>query len=224
MAAFLNDNAHLHLDVAVQSIGGVAPITAGDPGIAHWRGVATALEAYGANPQLFNTIDGHYAYFGGSQLEKTQDVDSSSAVVIDPAATPPKHETGTLSGRMTMRNDGYFMPALANPTDTFNLPLYNMVFRPSTPWPYTAAAGEPHAEAYARTLAYITSKLPDLQSYYPDLRLGLYGRRHPQLQRQQGRPLYPGLPRRRSHVLGGCESIAAADPVYGIHARRVLHP
>lgn len=97
-------------------------------------------------------------------------LDSSSAFVIDPTKTPPMREPGTLSGDMSSGSDGYFKPVATSPSDKFESPLYDIVFQAPTPWPFTKEAGHPEAAAYARALADITAKLPDLKDYGVDLR------------------------------------------------------
>jgi hypothetical protein len=156
--------------LAVQSIGRVATPGEGDPAFNAWYALSQALAANGANPHIFNTLDGSYAYLGGSTLERTEVLDSSSAVVIDPTKNPPTRETGTLSGQMSSGADGYFKPVATSSSDSFESPLYDIVFQDPTPWPYTKEAGEPAADAYARALADITKQLPDLKDKYPDLR------------------------------------------------------
>jgi hypothetical protein len=176
MAKFLNDNGGNRFDMAVQSIGHVKPPAppsdpyAPDVGGDAWRSVASALSAYGANPDTFNTVGGSYAFLGGGWLARGEVAQSSSAIVTDPTASPPTRESGTLRGRLRIRSDGYFMPVAADPSDSLDFSLYDFTFRPPTPWPYTKAAGDPKAAAYAKALAYISANLPDLQSYAPDLR------------------------------------------------------
>ena len=65
---------------------------------------------------------------------------------------------------MTMRADGNFKPVAVDPTGLFGsrrggsgtgaLPatLYDIAFSPSKPFPYTAAAGDPDADAYVKAL------------------------------------------------------------------------
>ena len=157
--------------VAVQSIGHVAPSpNDGDPASQAWYDLSQALTAYGANPHIFNTVDGSYAFLGGPSLERGEVLDSSSAFVIDPTKNPPKRESGTLSGDMSSGADGRLKRVATSPSDSFESPLYDIVFQNPTPWPYTKEAGHPEADAYARALADITAKLPDLKDKYPDLR------------------------------------------------------
>ena len=153
--------------VAVQSIGHPTPSSS------VWPQVASALAAFGANPHTFSTIDGSYAFIGGTKLARAEVADSSSTVAID--STKGNYESGTLRGRMSMRADGYFEPVAADPSDSFEGKLYDIALSPATPWPYTKAAGHPEADAYARALADITAKLPRLKSWAPDLRRAYVG-------------------------------------------------
>jgi hypothetical protein len=161
--------------VAVQSIGHSAGSAA----------VASALAEFGANPHTFNTFDGSYAFIGGRLLERGEVADSSSAVVIDPTADPPTRESGTLSGRMSMRADGFWVPTVADPSDRFKLPLYDIVFSSPEPWPYTTGGAFPQKErcpapgddvaAYDAALSYIATGI-GLPSYQSDLRTAYYKR------------------------------------------------
>jgi hypothetical protein len=150
--------------IAVQTIGHVTP---SNP---DWGNLAQALAAFGADPDVVNTINGSYAFFGGPELARTEDAQSSSAVVIDPTTTPPETQTGTLRGRVSLGPDGFWRPTIVDARNALTYSLYDIVFRPSTPWPYTAAAGDPDWRAYAKALADITNALPALSSYAPDLR------------------------------------------------------
>jgi hypothetical protein len=169
--------------VAVQSIGRVAPSpNHGDPAFNAWYDLSQALAAYGANPHIFNTVDRSYAFLGGSTLERGEVLDSSSAFVIDPTKNPPKRESGTLSGDMSSGADGYFEPVATSPSDSFESPLYDIVFQDPAPWPYTCSTCDPNTPgaavdvaAYKRALADITAKLPDLKDWYPDLRQAYVG-------------------------------------------------
>jgi hypothetical protein len=177
MAKFLNDNARSRFHVVVQSIGRVAvpspPANPYEDATARraWAKVADALAAYGANPHTFNTVDGSYAFLGGSWLGRGEVAESSSAVVIDPTATPPKHESGTLSGRASMRADGNFKPVATDVSEALEFRLYDTVFTSPEAWLYTEAAGHPDAEAYDTALADITAWLPRLNGYAGNLRL-----------------------------------------------------
>jgi hypothetical protein len=175
MVKFLQDNAFQYT-IAVQSIGDVEP--GGEVGV--WRDLSRALAVYGANPHTFNTVGGSYAFLGGSWLEKDEVADSSSVVPIDPTAN--KRESGTLRGRMSMRRDGYWTPVAADPAESLDLSLYDTVFRPPTPWPYTAGGAFPQQQncaaagsdtaAYAAALSYIAAGIhlaadeSDLRSAY----------------------------------------------------------
>ena len=167
--------------VAVQSIGRSAGSAA----------VASALAEFGANPHTFNTFDGSYAFIGGRLLERGEVADSSSAVVIDPTADPPTRESGTLSGRMSMRADGFWVPTVADPSDRFELPLYDIAFRSPTPWPYTTGGAFPQQKAcpglapgddtaaYSAALSYIAAGI-HLTNYKSNLRAA-YVQRNPKL-------------------------------------------
>jgi hypothetical protein len=203
MAKLLNELTGPASHVVVQSIGHVAPSpNEGDPAFKAWYDLSQTLATYGANPHTFNSVDGSYAFLGGPSLERSEVVDSSSAVVVDSATG--KRESGTLGGRISIGTDGYFKPAAASPSDSFESPLYDIVFQDPTPWPYTRGGScspptqppppptglQPLTEperppalictdaevaAYARALADITAKLPDLQDWYPDLRQAYVG-------------------------------------------------
>jgi hypothetical protein len=176
MGKYLNDNGN-GVHVAVQSIGHVSW---GPDLLGNWYGVGVALSNYGANPHIFNTVNGSYAFLGGPWLEKSEVADSSSAVVLDPVEN--KRESGTLRGRASMRADGYFMPLASDPTDSFEFSLYDTAFRSPTPWPYTAAGTFPQQDncpapgndtaAYAAALSYIAAgihlpaTLSDIRSAY----------------------------------------------------------
>jgi hypothetical protein len=54
---------------------------------------------------------------------------SSSAVVTDPTKSPPTHEPRTLRGRMSMRADGYWVPAATDATKSFETSMYDVVTR-----------------------------------------------------------------------------------------------
>jgi hypothetical protein len=190
MAKFLNDNAWLRFDVAVQSIGHVKrPAPPSDPyapdvGGSAWNKVASALAGYGANPDTFNRLDGSYAFLGGSRLERSEVAQSSSVIVTNPTTTPQTRESGTLSGRMSMRAEGYWVPTLADASGSFKSSLYDIAFHSPTPWPYTAGGALPQQKgclppgnntaAYAAALSYIAPAIhvpgdashPDLRAAY----------------------------------------------------------
>jgi hypothetical protein len=189
MAKFLGDNAPY--GVAVQSIGRVVPPslpgnpTQPSPDWSAWKNVATVLSGFGANPHTFNTVDGSYAFVGGRQLAKSEVAESSSAVVIDPASTPPKRESGTLRGRAGMRGDGYFMPVVEHGPESLESSLHDIVFGSPQPWPYTKGGIFPQqancpapgndTAAYAAALSYIAAGI-DLSSYQSDLRTAYFKR------------------------------------------------
>jgi len=79
---------------------------------------------------------------------------------------------------------GYRTPVTADPTHKLGFPLYDMVFRPATPWPYTPGGTFPQhqdpqgkpcpapgndAGGYAAALSYIAGKI-GLSDYSSDLR------------------------------------------------------
>jgi hypothetical protein len=180
MAALLRGVLGPPQHAVVQSIGHVTPPSQGDPAFQAWYDLSQALAAYGANPHTFNTVNGSYAFLGGPDLERSEVVDSSSTVVVDPATG--KGETGALSGRLSIRSDGVFEPVAASPSNSFESPLYDIVFKDPTPWPYTCGTCDPNnpgapvdVAAYKRALADITKQLPDLKNYYPDLRQAYVG-------------------------------------------------
>ena len=202
MASFLKAHANSRLDVAVQSIGTIG--SGRQPSIVNnghdladypWYIIGAALSAYGANPHVFNTASGSYAYLGGAALERAQDAESSSAVVLDPTTKDksgkphPTTEPGTLSGGATMRADGHFMAvAAAGPTSSFDDSLKDVVFRPSTSWPYTPGGSFPEqdgcpapgtdAAAYATALSFFAERI-GLGGYATDLRRAYIVRNEP---------------------------------------------
>jgi hypothetical protein len=70
MADYLNErDGPRH--VAVQSIGQVAPSpNEGDPASKAWYDLSQALAHQGANPHIFNTVNGSYAFLGDSCLSE----------------------------------------------------------------------------------------------------------------------------------------------------------
>jgi hypothetical protein len=168
--------------LVVQSIGQVAPTAVPhgpferDPGLHAWYELAQALTAFGANPHTFSTVDGSYAFFGGARLDRGDVADSSSAVEIDDTT----HESGTLQGRASMRQDGVWLPTIAHGSDSFESSLYDIVFRSPTPWPYTTGGAFPRQKscpapgndtaAYAKALSYVATGL-NFASYASDLRM-----------------------------------------------------
>ena len=69
-----------------------------------------------------------------------------------------------------MRPDGLFAPTSGSLGSADS--LYDVILRPSTPWPHTAEAHDPDAPAYAAAMAYITCQLTNstLSTYSPDVR------------------------------------------------------
>jgi hypothetical protein len=182
MAQYLNSHASSPTNVAVQSIGHVTDPqppenpNSPNPGDDAWRAMVSALTAYGANPHTLYSANGAYAFVGGTKLDRTEVAQSSSAVVIDPVAG--KNQTGTLAGRAGMRDDGYFTPAAVDASKSFEFSLYDIAFKAATPWPFTAGAPGVSAGAaaqYAKALAYITSHLPLLSGWAPDVRQSYVG-------------------------------------------------
>lgn len=182
MAQYLNSHASSPTNVAVQSIGHVTDPqppenpNSPNPGDDAWRAMVSALTAYGANPHTLYSANGAYAFVGGTKLDRTEVAQSSSSVVIDPAAG--KNQTGTLAGRAGMRDDGYFTPAAVDASKSFEFSLYDIAFKAATPWPFTAGAPGVSAGAaaqYAKALAYITSHLPLLSGWAPDVRQSYVG-------------------------------------------------
>jgi hypothetical protein len=210
MALFLDASRGLH--VAVQSIGHVAPGPF-EANVSSWSNLGQALAAHGANPHIFNTVDGSYAFFGGSWLERSQVEDSSSTVVIDPTADPPKREAGTLGGRLSMRDDGYWMPAVTDPTDSLQFSLYDIVFRAPTPWPYTAGGAFPQqkgcpapgndAAAYSAALSYIADGIGLAATFKTNLRAAYVSRDRLNWHNQHSNLL--ALPYQRGNGFGQAE-------------------
>jgi hypothetical protein len=172
MAAAINAaRAHGNY-VAVQSIGSVSI-----PGASrsNWSHVTEALVGMGANPHLFN-IAGSYAFFGGPSLTRGEVIQSNSQIVLNPTATPPTRDTGTLQGRLRMDPDGNWVPTVGSSgLSGSDGSLYDKILVPSTAWPYTAQWGltQPNwtaadTAAYAAALAYITANLSDLDDFGSD--------------------------------------------------------
>jgi hypothetical protein len=182
MAQYLNEHASSATNVAVQSIGQVTDPqppenpNSPNPGDDAWRAMVSALTAYGANPHTLYSANGRYAFVGGTKLDKSDVAQSSSTVVIDPSTG--KNQSGTLGGRVGMRDDGYFTPAAVDASKSFAFALYDIAFKPPTPWPHTLGApGVTPAEAtqYAAALDYITTNLPLLSGWAPDVRRSYVG-------------------------------------------------
>jgi hypothetical protein len=164
MTAYLN-GAQATPHLVVQSIGTVGrPAPPSDPyepdrGYAAWTRLGQALTAFGANPHTFLGVNGSYAFFGGSWLEHNEAVQSSTGIITDPTTQPATTQSGTLSGRLSIRSDGYVLPAAADPHDKLSYELYDIAFQSPKPWPYTQEAGEPHYEDYEKAMTYITGSL-----------------------------------------------------------------
>ena len=140
MAQYLRDLANRKLLVAVQSIGTVSAAPPVDSTQQHkdalaqaWRDIDEAMQALGANPDTFFRADGSYAFIGGLMLERSEDVDSSSAIETDPTRNPPVRESGTLEGFASVRSDGIMKPAAADPSGSFDFKMYDIVFQSPTP-------------------------------------------------------------------------------------------
>ena len=171
MADFLRSVPPDH--VAIQSIGLIGAELPGDHPPEEranlgWYRVGAEISKLGGNPHTFNTVDpfsaeSSYAFVGGADLGKDEVRDASTGL----------GETGDLQGRMSLGHDGVHVPLVADPTERREFSLYDTVFRDPTPWPYTAAAGHPDADAYARALADITSAL-GFGGYNGDLRQAYY--------------------------------------------------
>ena len=177
MAGFLDQARRAQELVLVQSVGQVSrdPFNNPSPTEAQqyedaWRNLSKEMAALGANQHSFYTARGSYAFLGGTLLGRSGAIESSSAVVTDPTRSPAVTEDGTISGRAVVRSNGVFAPAAVDPSDALDFEMYDYVFKPPTPWPYTAAAGEANHTAYEKALAYITSQLPQLKGWYPDMR------------------------------------------------------
>jgi hypothetical protein len=167
MAGFINAAREHQNYVAVQSIGSVGPNAATAD---HWSHVTEALVAMGANPHLFNIGGSGYAFFGGPPLTREEVIQSSSNTVVNPTSSPPTHDTGALTGRLRMRPDGLLAPTLGpSGSPRSSASLYDVILRPATPWPHTAAS-DPEAPAYAAAMHYLTCNLGAFSDYIPDLR------------------------------------------------------
>jgi hypothetical protein len=188
MATYLKQLADRRVLVAVQSIGQVSkdpPPRADREGsaaaLSAWKDLDNAMRALGANPHTFYETDGHsndggaYAFIGGPMLERSEMVDSSSAVVVN---RTPEHkdvrESGSLQGLASIRADGLMKPAVADPSDKLPFELYDIEFQSPTPWPHTDPS-DPEAGAYSRALAYVSTCLPQFKGWGPDLRSAYAG-------------------------------------------------
>jgi hypothetical protein len=181
MTNYLN-GAQATPHLVVQSIGTVGrPAPPSDPyqpdrGAEAWTRLGQALTAFGANPHTFLGVNGAYAFFGGVWLDRSEVAQSSTGIITDPTTQPPTTQSGTLTGRLSIRSDGYVLPAAADPHDKLSYELYDIAFRTPEPWMYTKESGEPHYEDYDKALEYITQSLPttkngwgnDLRVIYAD--------------------------------------------------------
>lgn len=167
MAKYLREHKAQRFHVAVQSIGNVGNFTNApeeqfiqDMNAAWWE-ISRALAIYGANPDTFNRVAGHYAFLGGPRLTRAQAADSSAVVAIDPTTNPPLREAGTLHGRAAPTSQGVYEPTIATPVESPNLQLYDKVFTKPSAWPLTRAAGlsEREARRYGEALGYISTSL-----------------------------------------------------------------
>jgi hypothetical protein len=151
--------------LVVQSIGTVAPpAPPSDPyqpdrGLGAWINLGQALAPFGANPHTFLGVNRAYAFFGGVRLARSEVAQSSTGVVTDPTKQPNTTQAGTLTGRLSMRSDGYVVPAAADPHDKLSYELYDIAFQTPQAWPYTKEAGEPHYADYTAAMTYITQSL-----------------------------------------------------------------
>jgi hypothetical protein len=173
MADFLNGGTwgpHL----VVQSIGTVGrPAPPSDPyqpdrGYQAWTRLGQELSAYGANPHTFLGVNSAYAFFGGTRLDRSDVAESSTGVVTDPTTNPATTQSGTLKGRLSIRSDGYVLPAAADPHDKLSYELYDIAFQTPKPWPYTKEAGESHYEDYEKAMTYITKSLTTTKTGWGD--------------------------------------------------------
>ena len=173
MTNYLN-GAQATPHLVVQSIGSVGrPAPPSDPyepdrGLQAWTNLGQALTAFGANPHTFLGVNGSYAFFGGSWLDRGEVAQSSTGVVTDPTTQPPTTQSGTLTGRLSIRSDGYVVPAAADPHDKLSYELYDIAFQTPKPWKYSKESGEPDYEDYDMALEYITKSLPTTKNGWGD--------------------------------------------------------
>ena len=204
MVQYLNELAKREVLVAVQSIGRVRAATPAPPSEQRkqelddaWKDMSKAMQALGANPHTFFTLGcdlsdyhrpvcnfpdpsqapagGSYAFLGGSKLKRSEMVESSSSVVIDPSLEVPLTEGGSLQGFASIRSDGLMKPAVADGSDRLQFEVYDFAFRDATPWPETKEAGAPESDKYRAALAYISTCLPQFEGWGPDLRSAYAG-------------------------------------------------
>jgi hypothetical protein len=176
MATYLRSLVERKVLVAVQSIGEVsvtppadADRGASDAAVSTWRDIDRAMQALGANPNTFYTTDRAYAFIGGPMLDRSEDVDSSTGIVIDKSVERHMTESGTLQGFASVRPDGLMKPAVSDGSDALQFKMYDVAFQAPTPWPHTAP-DDPEAGAYSRALAYVSTCLPEFHGWGPDLR------------------------------------------------------
>jgi hypothetical protein len=164
MTAYLN-GAQATPHLVVQSIGTVGrPAPPSDPyepdrGYEAWTRLGQALTAFGANPNTFHGVNGAYAFFGGVWLDRGEVAESSTGVITDPTTNPHTTQAGSLQGRLSIRSDGYVIPAAADPHDKLSYELYDIAFQAPQPWKYTQTSGEPHYQDYDKAMKYITKSL-----------------------------------------------------------------
>jgi hypothetical protein len=132
------------------------------------------MQDLGANPNTFYTTDRSYAFIGGPKLDRSEDVDSSRAIVLDKSVEHYMTESGTLQGFASVRPDGLMKPAVADGSNALQFKMYDIAFQPATPWPHTDPS-DPEAGAYKRALAYVSTCLPEFEGWGPDLRSAYAG-------------------------------------------------
>lgn len=173
MTNYLN-GAQATPHLVVQSIGTVGrPAPRSDPyqpdrGAQAWTRLGQALTAFGANPHTFLGVNGAYAFFGGVWLDRSEVAQSSTGIITDPSTQPATTQSGTLSGRLSIRSDGYVVPAAADPHDKLSYELYDIAFQTPKAWPYTKEAGEAHYQDSDEALTYITKNLSTTKSGWGD--------------------------------------------------------
>jgi hypothetical protein len=187
MAQFLNQSVGAREHVAVQSIGNVGNFCwpgceqMGDDDQTKqamaeaWYDLEQALSALGANPHTWNTTTpaggdgpyGTYAFIGGPRLERSEAIESSTAVA--------KGESGTIDGRASVGGDGVFAPEAADPGDSeHSAEMYDLVFgQPAQPWPCPKPKSTDGGCNDA--LAYISNNLLEFNDWGDDLRTAYTG-------------------------------------------------
>lgn len=166
MAAYLTSGIESGETLAIQSIGRVGDFSRSDAeeqfaADMHtaWLNLSKLLMKAEANPHIFNTANGSYAFIGGSQLDRTEVTDSSSTVTLDPTTTPPLTEDGAIDGRVAPNGHGIMVPVTASAVDAPDLNLYDKIFTRQSAWPLTGSG--PNEAGYAAALAYISAQLND---------------------------------------------------------------